>query len=92
MRSEGLQIGYSFKPYRVCPVCQSKYTIDKKTKKRAALIAVFALVISGLYAVGFWEGFPLGLVAAASGAGLLVFTGYTLSKISYVEYHGKRDS
>ena len=90
MRTTRLLAQYSLKAYRVCPDCQSKYTTDRRTKRRAALIAALALTTMGLSAHAFMHGFPWGIAPAVSGAVLLVYAGYTLSRMSYVEYRGKR--
>ena len=90
MRTTRLLAQYSLKPYRVCPDCQSRYTTDKRTKRRAALIAVLALMTMGLSAHAIANGFPWGIAPAVSGAVLLVYVAYTLSRMSYVEYRAKR--
>lgn len=77
---------YSFRPYRVCPDCQAKYTTDARTKGRALVTVVFALITMALSFAGTRIGFPWGLAAFLSGTGLLVYVGYTLSKLEYVEY------
>ena len=92
IRIGSMKFGHSFKPYHVCPDCRAKFTTDTRTKERVVLIAIFALVTAGISTAGFIAGFPWGLVAAFSGIGLLIFSGYTLSKIRYVEYHDKRDT
>ena len=90
MSTRSVPAGFSFKSYHVCPDCRARYTADNKTKQRALLIAIFALVTAGLSAAGFLVGFPLGIAAFGAGIGLLLFVGYTLSKISYVQYRNKR--
>ena len=90
MRTKSLFLGGGFKPYRVCPDCRSEYTTDKKTKKRAVLIAIYSLMTAVLSVAAFLAGFPFGLFVAAAGAGLLVFVGYTLSRMRYVEYRNKK--
>lgn len=90
MRTTRMLAQYSLKPYRACPDCQSKYTTDKRTKRRAALIAVLALMTVGLSAHAMVNGFPWGIAPAMSGTALLVYVGYALSRTSYVEYRGKR--
>ena len=77
---------HGFKPYRICPDCQAKYTTDTKTKKRGLVVAFFAVVTLGLSAAGQLIGFPWGLFAFTSGSGALVYAGYTLSKMTYIEY------
>lgn len=81
MRTENLQAGCSFKPYRVGLDCRSKYKTDQRTMKRTVLIAMLALTTSGLAAATFLAGFALGLVAAVSGVWLLMFMVHTPSKI-----------
>ena len=90
MRTTRLLAQYSLKPCRVCPDCQSKYTTDRRTKRRRALIAVLALMTVGLSAQALVHGFPWGIAPAICGAALLVYVGYALSKMSYVEYRGNR--
>jgi hypothetical protein len=51
---------------------------------------MFAFITVGLSAYAMVKGFPWGLASAVSGTALLVYVGYTLSKMSYVEYRGKR--
>ncbi len=76
----------ALKSYRVCPDCQSKYTTDACTKKRGLLIALFALITLALSAAGHFVDFPWGLLAFIAGTGLLVYVGYALSKMTYIEY------
>jgi hypothetical protein len=33
-----------FNNYRVCPSCEEKFTVDRKTKKRQAILIVIALI------------------------------------------------
>ena len=89
MRTRSLIAEYGIKPYLVCPDCGSKYTTDRKTKRRAGLIAIFALITAAVSTEAALLGFPFGLVALVAGAGLLLFVGYTLSQVTYVKYHGK---
>lgn len=90
MRTAGMLTQFGLKSYRVCPNCQSKYTTDKSTRRRAVWIVIFALITVGLSAGAMVMGFPWGLASVVSGTALLVYVGYTLSKMSYVEYRGKR--
>ena len=53
-------------------------------------IVIFALITVGLSVRAMVMGFPWGLASVVSGTALLVYVGYTLSKMSYVEYRGKR--
>ena len=87
MRSRSLLSQYSFRSYRVCPDCQSKYTTDVRTKKRGLIAVVFALITMALSFAGTRIGFPWGLAAFLSGTGSLIYVGYTLSKLEYVKYH-----
>ncbi|MDH3377493.1 MAG: hypothetical protein OEQ39_11120 [Gammaproteobacteria bacterium] len=50
------------------------------------MTVVFALITMALSFAGTRIGFPWGLAAFLSGTGLLVYVGYTLSKLEYVEY------
>ena len=86
MRNRGVFDHYRLKPYMVCPTCQAKYTVDIHSKRRGLLIAVFAMMTFGLSAVAFQNGFPWSLATFISGTGLLIYVGYALSKMSYVNY------
>ena len=86
MRSRGMLDHYGFKPYRICPDCHGKYTTDVGTKRRAGLATVFAIFTLALSAISWFEGFPWGFAAASSGLALLIYVGYTLSKLTFVEY------
>lgn len=90
MRTAGMLTQFSMKSYRVCPNCQSKYTTDKRTRRRSVWIVIFALITVGLSVRAMVMGFPWGLASVVSGTALLVYVGYTLSKMSYVEYRGER--
>jgi len=79
---------HGFKSYRFCPDCQAKYTTDASTKKRGLVLAVFALLTLTLSAAGHFIGPPWGLLAFLAGSGLLVYAGYALSKMTYIEYRG----
>ncbi len=50
------------------------------------MIAIFAFLAFALSAAGHLIGFPWGLLAFLAGTGLLVYAGYTLSKMTYIEY------
>ncbi len=86
MRSRSLLSQYSVKPYQVCPVCNSKYVVDRATRRRLWLIVVVALLTFASSAAAWSLGFPWGLVPFISGAGLLIYTGFTVSRMEYVEY------
>jgi hypothetical protein len=86
MRSRSLVEHYTFKPYRVCPDCQTKYIADRRTKSRLRLVAVWALVTAALSVLAYIKGPPWSLLPLLSGIGLLVYVGYSLSKVTYVEY------
>lgn len=86
MRSRSLLDHYSMKPYRVCPDCEVRYTVDASTRRRQILTAVFGLVTFGLSIASRLNGFPWGLAALLSGMGLLIYVAVTLSKITYVEF------
>ena len=75
-----------FKPYRVCPDCHARYTTDPGTRKRVLVIVVFALFTLALSTAGFLIGYPWGILAFLAGTGLLVYVGYVLSNMTYVEY------
>jgi len=49
-------------------------------------MAIFAILTLVLSAAGFLIGFPWGLAAFLAGIGLLVYVGYVLSKMEYVEH------
>jgi len=87
MRGGDLLSLHGFKAYRVCPDCKARYTTDPSTKKRALVIAVFALLTLALSTAGLLIGFPWGILAFLVGTGLLVYVGYVLSKMMYIEYH-----
>lgn len=86
MRSRNLLSHYSLKPYRVCPDCQGRYTADARTKKRNRVIAVLGLLTIALSIAGLNYGFPWGVASFLAGTVLLVYVGYGLSKLKYVEY------
>lgn len=86
MRSRSMLAHYSLKPYRVCPDCQAKYTVDTSTKRRQLLLAVFAVMTLMLSVAAYLNGFPWSLATFLSGTGLLIYVGYTLSKMRYVEF------
>ena len=50
------------------------------------VIVVFALFILALSTAGFLIGYPWGILAFLAGTGLLVYVGYVLSNMTYVEY------
>ena len=87
MRGGDLLSLHGFKAYRVCPDCKARYTTDPSTKKHALVIAVFALLTLTLSIAGLLIGFPWGILAFLVGTGLLVYVGYVLSKMMYIEYH-----
>jgi hypothetical protein len=86
MRGGNLLSLHGLKPYRVCPDCQAKYTTDSHTKKRGLVLAGFALVTLALSTAGHLYGFPWGIVAFLFGTGLLIYAGYALSRMTYIEY------
>ena len=85
MRSLGMSAHYSLKPYRVCPDCQAKLTADGQTRRRRLLIGVFGILTLALVGLSLRYGVPWGFAAGTSGAALLAYTGYTLSKMKYVK-------
>ena len=86
MRDRSMLDHYSLRPYRVCPDCGAKYTVDARSKRRRVLIALFALATVGLSVAGFFRGYPWSLASFFAGIGLLAYTGYALSKMIYVSY------
>ena len=48
--------------------------------------AILAVLTIALSVAGFTLGFPWGLAALLSGTGCLVYAGFMLSKMEYVEY------
>lgn len=86
MRSRSLLPQFRFKPYDVCPDCGAKYRFDARTRRRALIMVVLALLQLALSTAGLRLGFPWGLAAFFGGVGLLVYVGYTLSKMSFVQY------
>jgi len=49
--------------------------------------AVFALLTLALSTAGLLFGFPWGILAFLVGTGLLIYVGYVLSKMMYIEHH-----
>lgn len=90
MRSRSLLAHYSWKPYRVCPDCQAKYTVDFRTKRRQVVVVPFALITFAFAAAGYLRGFPWSVVTLLAGIGLLIYAGYVLSKMRYVEFRERR--
>jgi len=86
MQSRSLFSHYSLKPYRICPDCQARYTTDARSKKRSLVGAILAVLTIALSVAGFTLGFPWGLAALLGGTGCLVYAGFVLSKMEYVEY------
>jgi hypothetical protein len=86
MRSRALFTGIHLNSYRVCPDCQSKYTVDPATKRRGLVIALFACATLCFSVPGFTRGFPWSLATLVSAIALLFYLGYTLSNMNYVEY------
>jgi len=86
-RSRIMSAGIHLKPYRVCPDCQSKYTVDPATKRRGLVIVLFAIATVGFSVLGFTRGSPWSLITFMCGTGLLVYLGYVLSNMTYVDYH-----
>lgn len=86
MRDRGMLAHYSLKPYRVCPACQGKYTVDTATKRRQLLIGLLAMITIVLATVSFDRGFPWSLATFLCGIGLLGYVGFVLSKMTYVGY------
>lgn len=77
---------YSLKPYRLCPDCNSKYRADLKTRKRQVPIFILALIALGLTFAVSLKGFVWLLPAVVSHIILWAYIGYTLSKVTYVQY------
>lgn len=50
------------------------------------MIAILGLLTIVLSIAGFLYGFPWGVAAFLGGTVLLVYVGYVLSKLEYVEY------
>ncbi len=86
MRSRALFTVTHLSSYRVCPDCQSKYTVDPATKRRGLVIMLFASATLCLSFLGFTRGFPWSLVTLVSATALLFYLGFTLSSMFYVEY------
>ena len=86
MRINRLLPKIDLRSYKVCPDCQSKYTVDADTKRREWVLLVFAVITFASAAAGFIVGFPWGFVSLFSGTGLLLYVGYAISKMSYVSY------
>jgi len=86
MRSRSLFSHYSIKPYRICPDCQARYTTDARSRKRRPVIAILGLLTIALSVAGFTLGWPWGLAASLGGVACLVYAGFVLSKMEYVEY------
>ena len=86
MRTRNLSAHHTLRPYQRCPDCRSRYTVDKDSKRRALLIALFALLLALLSGVTFLAGWPWGFASLFGGVVLLAYVGHTLSKIIYVEY------
>jgi len=87
MRSRSLLSHYTLKPYRVCPDCHTKYTSDRKTKRRSIVIVILALVTLGLSIAVSVRGSEWLLPDVVSIVILWAYLGYTLSKVTYVLYH-----
>ena len=86
MRGESLLFPQRLKSFRVCPDCHAKYTTDASTKKRGQVVAVFAILTLTLSMAGLLIGFPWGILAFIVGTGLLIYVGYVVSKMTYIEY------
>ena len=86
MRNRSMLAHYSMKPYRVCPDCQAKYTVDTNTRKRRLLIAIFAMTTLMLSVASYLHGFPWTLATFMVGTALFIYVGYALSRMTYVEY------
>jgi RNA polymerase subunit RPABC4/transcription elongation factor Spt4 len=86
MRSRNLLSQQSFKSRRLCPNCGAKYTTDASTKRRGLVIAAFALFTVALSVAGHQFGFPWGVASFVGAIGLLIYVGYALSKVEYVEF------
>lgn len=86
MRSRSLFSHYSLKPYRLCPDCNAKYRADLKTRKRQVPIFILALIALGLTFAVSLKGFVWLLPAVVSHIILWAYIGYTLSKVTYVQY------
>lgn len=87
MRSRSLLSYHSLQPYRVCPDCNARYTADRKTKLRQVPIIILALISLGLTAAGALIEPAWLLPAVFSYFVLLVYVGYVVSKVSWVQYH-----
>lgn len=49
-------------------------------------MAVFAILTLTLSMAGLLIGFPWGILAFIVGTGLLIYVGYVVSKMTYIEY------
>lgn len=56
------------------------------SKKRSLVSAILAILTIALSVAGFTLGFPWGLAALLGGIGCLVYAGFMLSKMEYVEF------
>ena len=86
MRSRSLLSYYSWKPYRVCPDCNARYTADRETRRQQVGILVLALVALGLVVAVILRGFVWLVPAVLSHVMLWVYIGYVLSKVTYIPY------
>jgi hypothetical protein len=86
MRSRSLLSHYALKPYRVCPDCHARYTVDATTRKRRGPIVFLSLIALGLTAAVSVGGMVWLLPAVASHIALWVYVGYAASKVVYVAY------
>ena len=86
MRSRSLLSHYSVKPYRACPDRNAKYTADSKTRKRKIPIIILTLIALVLTVSVSFKGVAWLLPAVVSQFILWGYTGYALSKLTYVQY------
>ena len=45
-----------FRNYRVCPGCEGRFTVDRATKRRQAIMLVFLFVVLGLTLLLYYDG------------------------------------
>lgn len=86
MRGRSLLSQYSFRPYRVCPDCGSKYTVDSTTKKRQFVILALALSAFALTAAVYFRGVTWLAPLVLAHIVFWIYLGYVISKITYVPY------
>lgn len=86
MRSMDLISHYQLKSYRVCPDCNAKFTVDRRTKRRQLLViplvfATFLLTVAVPLKGLIWLG-----PAILSHVALWTYLAHVVSKTKYVSY------